>query len=168
MMDNHFNPTVASQCIARAHRMGQENPVYVYRLAIEGTMETKVYARGRNKTSVACAVIDGENIEASFTKDQLDDLYKVDCWATCCKCHQKRRLEGADPPDEDGNWCCEDNPDPDYNSCSKPLENNAPQSVEAFQNTNDAILGHLLTVVNKKTRMTALVTGCASVQGAEG
>ena len=92
MMDNHFNPTVTAQCIARAHRMGQENPVHCYRLAIEGTLETKVYARGVNKTSIASAIIDGQDISVSFTKEQLDDLYKVDSWATCSECKKKRRL----------------------------------------------------------------------------
>ena len=74
LIDNHFNPTVSEQCISRAHRLGQEKDVHIYRFGIEGTLETKVYARAVNKSGVASGVIDGECVKPSFTKEQLNDL----------------------------------------------------------------------------------------------
>lgn len=91
-MDNHFNPAISTQCVARAHRYGQDKPVHCYRLAIEGTLETKVYARSVNKTGVASGVIDGEYISQAYTKAELDDWTKIDIWATCFECSKKRRL----------------------------------------------------------------------------
>ena len=92
IMDNHFNPTVSEQCVSRAHRYGQEKPVHCYRLAIEGTLETKVYKRSMNKSGVASGVIDGEYISQSYTSEELDDLCKIDCWATCSNCEKKRLI----------------------------------------------------------------------------
>ena len=99
MMDNHFNPTVANQCLARAHRYGQDKPVHCYRLAIEGTLEAKVYARAANKTGVALGVIDGEYTEQSYTRAELDDLTRIECWATCFECKKKRLLLSS-------TYCC--------------------------------------------------------------
>lgn len=95
-MDNHFNPSVSSQCVARAHRYGQDKPVHCYRLAIFGTLESKVYNRVVNKTSVASGVIDGNHISQNYTKAELNDLLRVDCWATCDKCGKSRRLDPSE------------------------------------------------------------------------
>eukprot|EP00977_Amphora_coffeiformis_P020487 scaffold8306_cov171-Amphora_coffeaeformis.AAC.4 len=92
IMDNHFNPSVSTQCVARAHRYGQTKPVHCYRLAIEGTLEAKVYARAVNKSSVASGVVDGEYLSQEYTKADLENLTKIDCWATCSECQKKRLL----------------------------------------------------------------------------
>ena len=95
-MDNHFNPSVSSQCNARAHRYGQQAPVYCYRLAIFGTLETKVYNRAVNKTSVASGVVDGNHISQTYTSAELDDLARTDVWATCDRCSKTRKLPSCE------------------------------------------------------------------------
>jgi hypothetical protein len=104
IMDNHFNPTVSSQCVSRAHRYGQDKPVHCYRLAIEGTLESKVYARSENKSSVASGVIDGEYKAQNYTKAETEDLTRIDTLLTCAVCQKKRRL----PPGKcrTRNHCC--------------------------------------------------------------
>jgi len=92
IMDNHFNPSVSTQCVARAHRYGQTKPVHCYRLAIEGTLDAKVYARAVNKSSVASGVVDGEYLSQEYTKADLENLTKIHCWATCSECQKKRLL----------------------------------------------------------------------------
>lgn len=92
IMDNHFNPSVSDQCVARAHRYGQNKPVHCYRLAIAGTIESKVSARAMNKGGVASGVIDGNYMPSSYTKSELADLSKIDIWAECCECGKFLRL----------------------------------------------------------------------------
>ena len=41
LVDLWWNPAVESQAIGRAHRMGQEQAVEVYRLVTRGTIEEK-------------------------------------------------------------------------------------------------------------------------------
>lgn len=38
LFDNHFNPTIQTQCIFRCYRYGQTKPVYAYRFMTEGTV----------------------------------------------------------------------------------------------------------------------------------
>lgn len=193
-MDNHFNPAVTVQCVARAHRFGQVMPVHCYRLAIEGTLETKVYARSENKSSVASGVIDGAYHTQKFTKAELDDLCRLDCWAQCCKCGKVRLLPAGeylwspskfcgcshpdtpsfflflftdqDPPDDEEWWYCKMNKDSAYNSCKVP-EQLKPRAVKS-DTTDDPILKHLLGVVNARTRKTPIVRDYASVQQSSG
>lgn len=92
-MDNHFNPSVSFQCVARAHRYGQEKPVHCYRLAINGTLETKVYKRSVNKSGVASGVIDGDFVDNCFTKAELENLSEdFASWALCEDCEKWRKL----------------------------------------------------------------------------
>ena len=192
-MDNHFNPAVSNQCIARAHRYGQDKPVHCYRLAIEGTLETKVYKRSANKSGVASGVVDGEYISQSYKKEELDDLKRIDCWATCSVCDKRRLLpSGAlicvlyrmllplllliltfafaltdqDPPDEYERWCCDKNKDQAHNSCNAPEQKILS---EAFVvKSEDPILEHIHKVVNKRTRKSAIVRGCVPVASSSG
>ena len=78
ILDNHFNPTVSNQCISRAHRYGQDKPVRVFRLAIQNSLESKIYKRSVNKTGVAMRVLDGIYNESSFTSEELNDLQQND------------------------------------------------------------------------------------------
>jgi DNA repair and recombination protein RAD54B len=93
LLDNHFNPSVSSQCISRAWRRGQDKPVYAYRFAIEGTLETKIYKRSENKTVVSFGVVDGKDARRNFTQDECDHINKMECWVTCDDCSEKHLLE---------------------------------------------------------------------------
>lgn len=49
LMDPWWNPAVESQAVDRTHRIGQENPVHVYRFVARGTIEEKVLALQESK-----------------------------------------------------------------------------------------------------------------------
>src|SRR5580692_11239269 len=60
-VDLPWNPAVLEQRIARAHRMGQKNPVQVYLLVTEGTFEEKLLATLSAKHDLALAALDMES-----------------------------------------------------------------------------------------------------------
>jgi superfamily II DNA/RNA helicase len=60
-VDLPWNPAVLEQRIARAHRMGQRNPVQVYLLVTEQTIEEKLLATLSAKHDLALAALDMES-----------------------------------------------------------------------------------------------------------
>lgn len=50
--DPWWNPAVEAQAICRAHRIGQQNPVFAYRLIAEGTIEEKILDLQARKRSL--------------------------------------------------------------------------------------------------------------------
>ena len=57
-VDLPWNPAILEQRIARAHRMGQKNPVQVYLLVTEGTIEEKLLGTLSAKHDLALAALD--------------------------------------------------------------------------------------------------------------
>lgn len=160
IMDNHFNPSVSTQCLARAHRLGQRKPVYCFRLAMENTMEEKIYNRSVTKEGVALQVLDGKFSEMLFKAEEMENLTKSDTIVTCDKkgCGKKRRLMNQDPPPEDDEWFCCMNKDTRFNGCKIPMEPNLEKTRRGpMPIRNNPILEYLVGVVHKKTRRTALV-----------
>ncbi|KAJ9647797.1 ATP-dependent DNA helicase Hrp3 [Coniosporium apollinis] len=49
IFDSDWNPQADLQAMARAHRIGQKNPVTIYRLVSKDTVEEEVLERARNK-----------------------------------------------------------------------------------------------------------------------
>lgn len=49
LFDSDWNPQADLQAMARAHRIGQKNPVSVYRLVSKDTIEEEILERARNK-----------------------------------------------------------------------------------------------------------------------
>jgi len=68
--DSDWNPTVDSQAMDRAHRLGQERPVTVYRLLARGTIEDRIRSRALQKERINDLVIKGGQIAAEA--DQAD------------------------------------------------------------------------------------------------
>jgi superfamily II DNA/RNA helicase len=60
-VDLPWNPAVLEQRISRAHRMGQRNPVQVYVLVTEETIEEKLLATLSAKHDLALAALDMES-----------------------------------------------------------------------------------------------------------
>jgi SNF2 family DNA or RNA helicase len=59
LLDPWWNPAVEAQAIGRAHRMGQKNPVSVYRLIGEETVEDRVLELQARKRDLVQAVLGG-------------------------------------------------------------------------------------------------------------
>lgn len=64
IIDPWWNPAVEDQAIARAHRMGQQNSVMVYRFISKDTVEEKIQKMQRRKADLASAFV-AENTELS-------------------------------------------------------------------------------------------------------
>jgi len=62
--DPWWNPAVEEQATGRAHRMGQEKPVFVYRLVTEGTIEERILELQERKAELAKAVLSAGESEA--------------------------------------------------------------------------------------------------------
>jgi superfamily II DNA or RNA helicase len=57
-VDLPWNPAILEQRIARAHRMGQKNPVHVYLLVTEDTLEERLLDTLASKAELAAAALD--------------------------------------------------------------------------------------------------------------
>jgi DNA helicase INO80 len=58
--DSDWNPTIDSQAMDRAHRLGQTRQVTVYRLITRGTIEERIRKRALQKEEVQRVVITGQ------------------------------------------------------------------------------------------------------------
>jgi SNF2 family DNA or RNA helicase len=74
-MDPWWNPAVEEQATARAHRIGQDQPVFVYKLVVEGSIEERMLALQARKRALAEGVLghDGESAQ-KFGPDDLQAL----------------------------------------------------------------------------------------------
>ena len=74
-VDLPWNPAVLEQRIARAHRMGQKNPVQVYLLVTEDTIEERLLGTLSAKHDLALAALDVEsNVSEVELRGGIDEL----------------------------------------------------------------------------------------------
>ena len=82
--DPWWNPAVEEQATARAHRIGQDKPVFVYKLMTQGTVEEKILALQNRKRGLADQLLKkgGAGREEDgggghlLTADDLDVLFQ--------------------------------------------------------------------------------------------
>jgi superfamily II DNA or RNA helicase len=75
LLDPWWNPAVEAQAIDRAHRIGQERPVFAYRLIAKDTVEEKILELQRSKRDLADAIITADNsVIGSLTREDLELL----------------------------------------------------------------------------------------------
>ncbi|KAL1898162.1 putative DNA helicase ino80 [Sporothrix stenoceras] len=67
--DSDWNPTIDSQAMDRAHRLGQTRQVTVYRLITRGTIEERIRKRALQKEEVQRVVISGGSGASSMGVD---------------------------------------------------------------------------------------------------
>ena len=77
LLDPWWNPAVEDQAADRAHRIGQQAPVTVYRLVMRGTVEEKVLALHGDKRELSAAVLEGTS-DAAVSADDLVALFRRD------------------------------------------------------------------------------------------
>jgi SNF2 family DNA or RNA helicase len=74
-LDPWWNPAVQAQATARAHRIGQTQPVFVYSLVVQGSIEERMLALQARKGALASSVLghDGDDLSVA-PKFSLEDL----------------------------------------------------------------------------------------------
>ena len=75
LLDPWWNPATEAQAIDRTHRIGQTNPVIVYRTIARDTIEEKVVALARRKAELFSGVMDdGDLFAGGVTADDIRGL----------------------------------------------------------------------------------------------
>lgn len=75
-LDPWWNPAVEDQASDRAHRIGQQRPVTIYRLVAEGTIEEKIVQLHAEKRDLADSLLEGTESSAKMGAEELLDLIK--------------------------------------------------------------------------------------------
>lgn len=78
--DPWWNPAVERQATDRAHRIGQDKPVFVYKLVAKDTLEEKIVAMQERKQALADATVEKRDGEAfsAFSADDILTLFDGD------------------------------------------------------------------------------------------
>ncbi|MFH5806599.1 SNF2-related protein [Alienimonas sp. DA493] len=75
LLDPWWNPAVEAQAIDRSHRVGQERPVFAYRLIARDTIEEKIAELQRKKTELADAVLNqDESVVSGLSVEDVERL----------------------------------------------------------------------------------------------
>ena len=75
--DPWWNPAAEEQASARAHRIGQQRPVTVYRLVTQGSIEEKIVRLHRSKRDLAEGILSGQDSATPVDAGQLMELLKA-------------------------------------------------------------------------------------------
>ncbi len=75
-MDPWWNPAVEDQASDRAHRIGQQRPVTVYRLVTQNTIEEKIVKLHQEKRDLASSLLDGSDMVGRMSAEELLKLIK--------------------------------------------------------------------------------------------
>ncbi|NJR72419.1 MAG: SWF/SNF helicase family protein, partial [Gammaproteobacteria bacterium] len=75
--DPWWNPAVENQATDRAHRIGQDKPVFVYKLVSEGTVEERIVEMQTRKGALATGILEGDGkAVTSMTAEDLQGLFQ--------------------------------------------------------------------------------------------
>lgn len=70
-MDPWWNPAVEDQASDRAHRIGQQRPVTIYRLVAKNTIEDKIVDLHQHKRELADSLLEGTEVSGKISTDEL-------------------------------------------------------------------------------------------------
>jgi SNF2 family DNA or RNA helicase len=70
-MDPWWNPAVEDQASDRAHRIGQQRPVTIYRLVAKGTIEEKIVQLHQHKRDLADSLLEGAEMTGKVSTEEL-------------------------------------------------------------------------------------------------
>lgn len=77
--DPWWNPAVEEQATGRAHRIGQRQPVFSYKLVTRGTVEEKILELQKRKQALAEALVVSErDLGKQLTREDLELLFSLD------------------------------------------------------------------------------------------
>jgi len=77
-MDPWWNPAVEDQATDRAHRMGQDRPVMVYRIIARGTIEEEILSLHDSKRDLVAGVLEGTSAAGSLSTKELIAMLRGD------------------------------------------------------------------------------------------
>jgi hypothetical protein len=75
LMDPWWNPAAEAQAADRAHRIGQERPVMVYRLVSQGTVEERILGLQEKKRALFEAALSEAAGATAITREDLLELF---------------------------------------------------------------------------------------------
>ncbi|MCK3684142.1 DEAD/DEAH box helicase [Maribellus sp. YY47] len=75
IIDPWWNPAAEIQAINRAHRIGQDKHVFVYRFITENSIEEKIQKLKERKSSLADKFINSNDPFQEITKEEIVDLF---------------------------------------------------------------------------------------------
>ncbi len=75
-MDPWWNPAVEDQASDRAHRIGQERPVTVYRIIIKDSIEEQIVDLHKHKRDLADNLLAGSDISGKLNAEELMQMLK--------------------------------------------------------------------------------------------
>ena len=75
-MDPWWNPAVEDQASDRAHRLGQQRPVTIYRFITKGTIEERITALHATKRDLADSLLEGADLSGKLTAEELLKLIR--------------------------------------------------------------------------------------------
>jgi SNF2 family DNA or RNA helicase len=74
--DPWWNPAVEQQATDRAHRIGQEKSVFVYKLVTQGTVEEKIVAMQERKRELVAGLLgEGAQRDLKLSREELEHLF---------------------------------------------------------------------------------------------
>jgi len=74
--DPWWNPAAENQATDRAHRLGQDKPVFVYKLIVAGSIEEKILALQERKAELAAHILsEDRGVDAKFGRDDIAALF---------------------------------------------------------------------------------------------
>ncbi len=76
LYDPWWNPAVEQQAIDRCYRIGQDKPVFVYKLIASGTVEDKMIELQARKAGLADLLLSGVASDAALNAQDFDELFK--------------------------------------------------------------------------------------------
>ncbi|GMV42264.1 MAG: hypothetical protein AMXMBFR64_39800 [Myxococcales bacterium] len=71
LLDPWWNPAVEDQAADRAHRIGQDRPVFVHRLIAQDTVEERILALQQTKRELADVALGDARLGAALTREDL-------------------------------------------------------------------------------------------------
>jgi SNF2 family DNA or RNA helicase len=77
--DPWWNPAAEQQASDRAYRIGQDKPVFVYKLIIANSIEEKILELQAKKQKLADALFDpsSENESLKITQSDIQDIFNT-------------------------------------------------------------------------------------------
>jgi SNF2 family DNA or RNA helicase len=75
-LDPWWNPAVEDQASDRAHRIGQQRPVTVYRLIMQDSIEQRILRLHADKRDLATELLEGAEVSARLSEEALLDLIR--------------------------------------------------------------------------------------------